>query len=105
MYRHLPGIHLRVTSNLPSGAGLGSSAAYSVCLSAGLLTASNLIDPIEDENSNTTFMDSDSSRIYRWDIDSMTLINKWAFEAERMIHGTPSGIDNSVSTFGMEIYL
>ncbi|MBA0742486.1 hypothetical protein Gogos_015537 [Gossypium gossypioides] len=62
-----------VTSELPLGAALGSSAAYCVALSAALPAFS----------------------------DSMKLdVNKWAFEEEKIIHGRPFGVDNSVSTFG-----
>ncbi|MBA0591087.1 hypothetical protein Gorai_019773 [Gossypium raimondii] len=61
-----------VTSELPLGAALGSSAAYCVALSAALPAFS----------------------------DSMKLdVNKWAFEEEKIIHGRPFGVDNSVSTF------
>lgn len=71
----IPNYKLEIKSNIPLGAGLGSSAASSACLIAALLT---LIK-------------------YNWD---KNLINELAFEAEKVFHGNPSGGDNSTVVFG-----
>uniref|UniRef100_A0A2K6EKD6 Mevalonate kinase n=1 Tax=Propithecus coquereli TaxID=379532 RepID=A0A2K6EKD6_PROCO len=39
-------------------------------------------------------------RKQRWTEQDLELINKWAFQGERVIHGNPSGVDNAVSTWG-----
>lgn len=79
-----------VTSDLPLGAGLGSSAAFCVSLTAALLSSSNSVHL--DKNHQGWLMYGES------DLD---LLNKWAFEGEKIIHGKPSGLDNTVSAYGM----
>src|SRR5689334_9430991 len=86
------GLALDIQSKLPLGAGLGSSAAFNVAMVTSLL-ASHLcchhpdhIAPVcKSESLRPTNLES---------------INRWAFLGERLIHGQPSGIDNTISTLG-----
>ncbi|XP_068662454.1 mevalonate kinase-like [Aristolochia californica] len=78
-----------VTSDLPLGSGLGSSAAFCVSLSAALLASSGSL-----------CLDSNQHGWLTPGIDELELVNRWAFEGEKVIHRKPSGIDNTVSTFG-----
>lgn len=74
------GMAIHVSSEIPIGAGLGSSAALSVCLATGLLTIQSEFTPEVDT--------------------SPAAISNWAFLSEKILHGTPSGVDNAISTFG-----
>jgi mevalonate kinase len=80
------GYTICVRSCLPVGAGLGSSASYSVVISTALLILNDLI-PVD-------FNTSDGKD------ECFDKINNLAFTAEQVIHGNPSGVDNAVATFG-----
>ncbi|KAJ4822790.1 hypothetical protein Tsubulata_039466 [Turnera subulata] len=78
-----------VSSDLPLGSGLGSSASLCVALSAALLASSGCVD-----------VDANHQEWFLFREPELDLLNKWAFEGEKIIHGRPSGIDNTVSTYG-----
>lgn len=68
-------IKIVVKSNLPNGAGLGSSSAFIVSMAQALFTASQVsIDKKE--------------------------FNRWCWEMDKIFHGKPSGVDNSICTYG-----
>ncbi|XP_076855214.1 mevalonate kinase isoform X2 [Brachyhypopomus gauderio] len=90
----LPSLRVCLWSELPTGAGLGSSAAYTVCLSAALLSTKGTISSLLTQQQETA----------RWSDKDLDLINKWAFLGEKIIHGNPSGVDNAVSTWGVLRY-
>lgn len=69
------GVSVEITSAIPVEAGLGSSAAVSVASAAAISQLLNL-DLSKDE------------------------IFRLAYDAERLIHGTPSGIDPAISAYG-----
>jgi len=73
--KKIPPYKLEITSQIPMGTHLGSSAAVSVVYVAALLSYLKV----------------------KWNLD---FINKLAFEAEKVFHGNPSGADNSTVTFG-----
>ena len=75
-------------ASLPIGAGLGSSAAYSVALVAAM--HGWRAHCAREERAPGAPLDA---RERAW-------VNAWAFESERLLHGRPSGVDNAVSAFG-----
>ncbi|MBI4039034.1 mevalonate kinase [Candidatus Daviesbacteria bacterium] len=73
--KDIPSYQLTISSQLPIGAGLGSSAAISACYIAALLNFLKV----------------------KWDLD---LVNELTYEAEKAFHGNPSGADNCAVVFG-----
>ena len=86
-----PGCVYTLRSTLPIGAGLGSSASISVCLSSALLLQiRTLAGPHPDQPREEAEL-------------QIERINRWAFVGEMCIHGNPSGVDNTVSTGGKAV--
>ncbi|KDR78906.1 hypothetical protein GALMADRAFT_244552 [Galerina marginata CBS 339.88] len=88
-------------STLPVGAGLGSSASYSVCAAtASLLAHRRITLPLPPVPSSSEHLHV--SHQGRRAISPATAeeVNRWAFVAEKILHGNPSGVDNSVAVFG-----
>jgi len=74
-----PSLNINITSTIPVASGLGSGAAVTVALTRAL--ASFIFHPMTDDQ-----------------------INQFAFEIEKLHHGTPSGIDNTVITYARPVY-
>lgn len=92
------GLDVQVRSqDLPVGAGLGSSAAFGVACAASLLRLSLLYD-----HSSATVQERmpPPPPLGRPSDEQLEIINTYSFYSEILLHGTPSGIDNAVSTFG-----
>ena len=68
------GFAIRVRSELPRGMGLGSSAAFAVAIVRAFDRLLGL--SLDDER-----------------------VNEIAFECEKLAHGNPSGVDNTLATF------
>jgi len=74
-----PALTIQITSSIPVASGLGSGAAVSVAIIRAL--AAHLGQPIDDKQ-----------------------VNSQAYEVEKIHHGTPSGIDNTVITYAQPVY-
>ena len=75
----LSGVSISIRSTIPIAAGLGSGTAVSVAIIRAL--AMQLKKELTDEQ-----------------------VSKLAFETEKLYHGTPSGIDNTVVTYAKPVY-
>jgi len=83
------GVFMKVIStDLPIGCGLGSSASLNVATAASFLVLSDLIRPIKSQND------------FYFEEKSLNLINDVSFQMEKFFHGNPSGVDNSTCTYG-----
>jgi mevalonate kinase len=74
-----PQLSIRISSTIPVASGLGSGAAVSVALIRAL--AAELKHPLTDEQ-----------------------VSAYAYEIERLHHGTPSGIDNTTVAYARPVY-
>ena len=74
-----PDLDINISSIIPVASGLGSGAAVSVALIRSL--SSFLFRSLTDDE-----------------------VNMLAFEIEKLHHGTPSGIDNTVITYNKPVY-
>ncbi len=77
--RPLPPWRIRVTSEIPIAAGLGSGAALSAAIARAMLAA------------------------FRLDLPDAA-ISDLVFEVEKLHHGTPSGIDNTVVVYERPVW-
>ena len=76
---YVPSFTIQLSSTIPLSAGMGSSAAVSVALIQAL--SSYLGNPLSTEK-----------------------VSKLAYEVEKIHHGTPSGIDNSVIAYQKPVF-
>jgi mevalonate kinase len=97
---------LEVVSDLALGSGAGSSAAFSVCLSAALIhyirskVSFNGITNRNISRSGYKVMEMKVSDLTSFSTKEKELISRWALIGEKIMHGNPSGIDNVICTFG-----
>uniref|UniRef100_A0A1L8DZ74 Mevalonate kinase n=1 Tax=Nyssomyia neivai TaxID=330878 RepID=A0A1L8DZ74_9DIPT len=87
------GIKIDLKTEMSVGAGLGSSASFGVCLAATFYLLARLVKQesyLDDYNGLTEMQQHDIKQ----------KISSWAFQSEKIMHGNPSGLDNTICTFG-----
>lgn len=77
--KSLPACTIRITSDIPVASGMGSGTAVSIALLRAL--SAFIGHPLADQTASNL-----------------------AYEVEKIYHGTPSGIDNTVVTYSRPVY-
>ena len=92
-----PDWRLTVRSTIPIASGMGSGAAVSAAIVRAIVEAANSKLQIADlqvaESGNLQFA-----------VCSLQSLSALVYEVERLHHGTPSGIDNTVVVYGQPVY-
>lgn len=85
-----------IDSDMSIGAGVGSSASYGVCLAAGFFILAEIMNDrlSAQQLKNFSFEGHDTI---------LERISQWAFDSEVIMHEKPSGIDNTICTYGQLI--
>ncbi|KAG5676420.1 hypothetical protein PVAND_006258 [Polypedilum vanderplanki] len=90
------GFDIKIDSDMSIGAGVGSSASYGVCLAAGFYIYSQiLIGKLNEQQLKEFSFERNDTILER--------ISLWAFDSEIIMHEKPSGIDNTICTYGQLI--
>lgn len=79
IYGQKVGLDIEVNSTVPVAAGLGSSAAVAAAVAAAIGSLLDVKVSKED-------------------------VFRFSYEAEKIVHGTPSGVDPAISTFGGTLF-
>ncbi|XP_050502965.1 mevalonate kinase [Diabrotica virgifera virgifera] len=96
----LTSLLVTASTELNAGAGLGSSASFTVCLSAALLQLIKSKIPEESFSIEGYKSIRGELNLIEFNKQDLDWICQWSYRAEKIIHGTPSGVDNTVCTFG-----
>ncbi|CAG9857769.1 unnamed protein product [Phyllotreta striolata] len=122
-------VRLVVTTDLTTGAGMGSSASFSVSVAAAFLKYLKRLNPPNKDSPNDDLVgdrpkqsqgskesqaskesegfSAEASQASKgskgssgFSAKELEFISRWAFNAERIAHGAPSGLDNTACTYG-----